>query len=228
MAELDEILMWMQENAQTKNVEGMARFGINSSSALGLSMPMLRAKAKQYRKRHDLAEELWRTGIHEARLMASLVDDPAAVTREQMDRWVGEFDSWDVCDQCCINLFRLTPFAHSAITGYAADEREFVRRTAFVLIATLAVHDKKTEDKVFGKYLRLVEKYSFDDRNFVRKAVNWTLRQVGKRSLGLNPEAVASAERLAASDLPSARWIGKDALRELTSPKTIQYIKDHR
>lgn len=226
MKEVDEIVAWMRANAgQAKDME---RVAINTANALGLPMPLLRTKAREYRRRHDVALALWDTGIHEARIMASLVDDPKQVSSEQVDAWSADFDSWDMCDQCCINLFRLTPFAHDKITAYAADGREFVRRTAFVLIATLAVHDKASGDNVFIDYLPLIERYSCDERNFVRKAVNWALRQIGKRNLNLNTEAVITARRLADSPDPSERWIGRDALRELTSPKTLEYIRNHR
>lgn len=226
--DLKDIIVWFEENRNVKNTEGMARFGIKTSSAYGIPLPMLRAKARQYRKRHDLALELWETGFHEAQVMAGMIDDPAQVTPAQMDAWTAGFDSWDVCDQCCSNLFRFTPFAHDKVWEYADDEREFVRRTAFVLIAVLAVHDKAATDVDFMKYLPLIEKYSFDERNFVKKAVNWALRQIGKRNLALNEAAVGMARKLASSTLPPARWTGKDALRELTSQKTLDYIRDHR
>lgn len=228
MNEIRDIIVWMEANRNMKNVEGMARFGKNPSNAYGLPMPTLRAKAKEYGKRHDLALELWQTGIHEARLLASLTADPGQLTPELMDSWTAGFDSWDVCDQCCINLFRRAPFVHEKIREYAADEREFVRRTAFVLIATLAVHDRKASDEDFRKYLPPIEEYSSDGRNFVKKAVSWALRQIGKRNFALNETAAETARRLAGSPLPSARWTGSDALRELTSQKTLDYIRDHR
>lgn len=206
----------------------MARPGIECSNSYGLPLPMLRAKAKEYRNRHSVALELWETGTHEARLMASMIADPRLVTPELMDVWCAEFDSWDVCDQLCINLFRKTPFAYAKIRRYATDEREFVRRTGFVLIAVLAVHDKNADDKVFEEYLELIEEYAFDGRNFVKKAINWALRQIGKRNLTLNAAAAQTAAQLSASSLPPARWIGKDALRELAAHKTLDFIRDHR
>lgn len=227
-SEIEEIVSWFGQNRNTKNTDSMARFGINSSNAYGIPLPMLRAKAKEYKKRHRLALELWDTGIHEARVMASMVADPQQFTPELMDSWVADFDSWDVCDQCCSNLFRLTPFAHDKVWAYAVDERKFVRRTAFVLIAVLAVHDKQSGNDVFMKYLTLIEDYAFDGRNFVKKAVNWALRQIGKRNIALNSAAAKTAAVLAASTLPPTRWTGKDALRELTSQKTLDYIRDHR
>lgn len=228
MKETQDILKWLEESRNSKNVEGMSRFGINTDKAFGVPMPALRTKAREYKKNHTLAAELWSTGIHECRLMAPLIADPQLTTPLLIQTWVEEFDSWDVCDQCCINLIRHMPFAHSKIWEYAPDEREFVRRTAFVLIATLAVHDKKADDNDFLRYLGLITEYSGDNRNFVKKAVNWALRQIGKRNFALNEAAAKTAGELASSDLSSARWIGKDAFRELTSQKTLDYIRDHR
>lgn len=226
--ELDQIVEWMYGAARSTHREGMERFGINSRRALGIPLPDLRIKARQYRNRHDLALGLWETDIHEARILASLTDDPACVTPEQMDAWTSGFDSWDICDQCCVNLFRKVPFAYGKIKEYAADEREFVRRTSFVLIATLAVHDKHADDDIFGSCLGLIEESATDERNFVKKAVNWALRQIGKRNMELNEQAVRIAERLAKSENKCARWVGKDALRELTSQKTLRFIAEHR
>ncbi len=225
---LTEIMGWLEERRSSKNVEGMSHFGINTDKAYGIPLPQLRAKAREYRRRHDVATAFWETGIHECRIMASLTADPKQMTSSLADKWVGDFDSWDVCDQCCLNLLRLTPFAHEKVWLYAADEREFVRRAAFALIATLAVHDKDAPDEIFMKYFDLIREHSTDGRNFVKKAVNWALRQIGKRNMALNSAAAALAEELASSRLPSARWIGKDALRELTSQKTLDYIRDHR
>ena len=228
MKEIQDILKWLEESRNSKNVDGMSRFGINTYKAFGVPMPALRAKAREYKNNHALAVGLWNTGIHECRLMAPLIADPKLTTPLLIQNWVEEFDSWDVCDQCCINLIRHMPFAHNKIWEYAPDDREFVRRTAFVLIATLAVHDKKVDNDDFLRYLGLIAEYSGDNRTFVKKAVNWALRQIGKRNFTLNEAAAEAAGELASSPLPSARWIGKDALRELTSQKTLDYIRDHR
>lgn len=228
MKEIDEIVEWFEHNASQKNVEGMARFGINTQKAFGIPIPALRAKAKEYKCRHDVALGLWRTGFHEARLMAGMIADPALLKSEVIDEWVQEFNSWDVCDQCCSNVLYKTPYVYDKIKEYAHAEAEFVRRTAFVLIAVLAVHDKTLKDEDFLTYLKLVEEYSQDERNFVRKAVNWALRQIGKRNLNLNGVATDVARRLSKSENCSARWIGNDALRELTSDKTIAFIEAHR
>lgn len=224
----EEIIAWLKANRNDKNISGMARFAINAADAYGVPVPMLRKKAGEYRRRHDIAVELWRTGIHEARIMASMIADPAMATPAMMDEWVGEFDSWDLCDQCCLNLFRKLPFAMDKIEAYAEDEREFVRRAAFVTIAVLAVHGRDIPEEQFVAWLELICRYAVDERNFVRKAVNWALRQIGKRSLSLNAAAVGTADMLARSDNKAARWVGTDALRELRSERTLSFIEKHR
>lgn len=224
----DEIMAWLEANRNDRNIASMARFGINAAHAYGVSVPMLRKKAGEYRRRHDIALELWGTGIHEARIMASVIADPAMVTPAMMDEWVADFDSWDLCDQCCLNLFRKLPFAMDKIEAYAGDKREFVRRAAFVVIAVLAVHGRDIPDTQFVAWMELIRRYAGDERNFVRKAVNWALRQTGKRSLELNAVAVRTARMLAGSDNKTARWIGTDAVRELTSDRTLAFIRNHR
>lgn len=156
---------------------------------------------------------LWESGVHEARILASLIADPARFGPEDMDAWSAEFDSWDLCDQCCSNLFRHLPYVQGKVTEYVADGREFVRRTGFVLMAVLAVHDKEASDERFLEWLKVVEAYAWDGRNFVKKAVNWALRQIGKRNERLRLAAVEVAGRLAAADDAAARWVGRDALR---------------
>jgi 3-methyladenine DNA glycosylase AlkD len=198
-----------------ENRAGMARFGINTARAFGISIKSLEPLARQYRRDHRLAAALWASGCHEARLLAVLIDDPREVTAAQMDDWAGDLDSWDLCDQACLKLFVKTPFVEEKIKRWAADEREFVRRAGFALLACYAVHGKATPDATFLRFLGLVEEHAKDGRNFVRKAVNWALRQIGKRSPALHGPALSLAERLASSDDKTARWIGKDAMREL-------------
>lgn len=196
-------------------IEGMKRFGIQAERAIGLSVPQLRMIARGFGRDQALAEALWETDIHEARILASLVGDPDAITRATMDRWARAFLSWDVCDACCCNLFDKSPHAWWQIRKWATRRGEFVRRAAFSTIAALAVHDKTADDRVFLDALPLIEKYAFDDRNFVKKAVNWALRNIGKRSDELLPEAIACAERVKRQGTRPARWIASDALREL-------------
>jgi len=211
----DEVLTALHAQANSENVAGMARFGITSTNTLGIAIPNLRKLAKEIGKSHELALQLWQSGIHEARILASFIDIPAQVTEEQMEAWVKDFDSWDVCDQVCGNLFDRTGIAHRKAVEWCHREEEFTRRAGFAMIAYLAVHDKAAFDGVFSGFFPLIERYSTDPRNFVKKAVNWALCQVGKRSPLLCSEAMVVAEHLANASDKTARWVGKDALREL-------------
>ena len=197
------------------NRAGMARFGINIQNAYGISIRDLRPLAKALGRDHDLALELWRTGIHEARILASFIDEADKVGQEQIDAWVADFDSWDLCDQV-VDLFIATPFADAKIRAWASAEPKFVKRAAFAMIARRAVRHKELPDETFLAYLDLIDAQAGDPRNYVKKAVNWALRQIGKRSAGLHRRALALAERLAASNDKARRWIGRDAVRELT------------
>ena len=194
----------------------MARFGINTQNAYGISIRDLRPLAKAIGRDHDLALQLWRTGIHEARILASFIEEPDKVGEGQINTWVADFDSWDLCDQV-MDLFIAAPFADAKIHAWASAEPEFIKRTAFAMIAGRAVRQKKLPDEAFLAYLDLIEAQAGDPRNYVKKAVNWALRQIGKRSATLHPKALALAQRLAASDDKARRWIGCDAVRELTS-----------
>ena len=215
--EYKEVIKKLKSLRNPKNIEGMARFGINSANTLGVSMPVLRDMAKKIGKKHDLALKLWSSGIHEARILAALVDEPGKVTGDQMDSWTGDFDSWDVCDQVCMNLFDKTPFAQKKVFEYSSRKEEFVKRTSFALMASLAFHHKSMPDDDFKKFFPLIKKAATDERNFVRKAVNWGLRQIGKRNLALNNEAIKVAEEIQKIDSKAARWIANDAIRELKS-----------
>jgi 3-methyladenine DNA glycosylase AlkD len=209
------IIATLRTLANPANVAGMARFGINPQGTLGVSMPMLRKLGRQHRRNHALALELWQSGIHEARILAALVDDSPQVTVRQMETWVRDFDSWDICDGVCCNLFDKTPFARAKIQAWTKRRAEYVKRAGFVLMAALAVHDKAAPDDLFLEFLPLIEREANDERNFVRKAVNWALRQIGKRNPRLRRAAIAAARRIHAQNTKSARWIANDALREL-------------
>lgn len=219
MATTSEILELLKSSANPENVAGMARFGINPENTYGISIPTLRKIAKQTGRDHQIAQELWASGIHEARILACFIDDPKLVSESQMDRWAADFDSWDVCDQCCSNLFDRTPFAYQKADEWSQAESEFVKRAAYALMAALAVHDKKAPDGKFEAFFPVIVGGSTDERNFVKKAVNWALRQIGKRNKRLNSLAIETAGRIAESDSKAARWIASDALRELTSAK---------
>ena len=211
---VDEILREMRSIASPIVLDGMERFGIRVENRVGLSVPQIRAIAKRHGHNQALAEELWNTGITDARILASLVGDPEAIHSSTMDRWARDFNCWTVCDACCCNLFDRAPYAWTKIRKWAPNDREFVRRAAFATLAGLAVHDKAADDSQFIDALKLIEAYAFDDRNFVRKAVNWALRNIGKRNARLLRDAIRSAEWIRAQDSRAARWIAADALRE--------------
>ena len=203
--------------ANPANVAGMARYGINPENTLGISIPALRAIAKEIGKDHDLAQELWASGVHEARILAAFIDDPKQVTEAQMEQWVADFDSWDVCDQVCGNLFDRTAYAYPKALDWSSREEEFVKRAGFALMAWLPVHDKKARDEQFEIFFPAILRASTDGRNYVRKAVNWALRNIGKRNRALNQRAIATAQKIARIDSKTAHWIASDALKELTS-----------
>jgi 3-methyladenine DNA glycosylase AlkD len=198
-------------------VAGMARFGINPKNTYGVSIPVLRKMAKQIGQNHLLAQRLWISGIHEARILAGMIDPPEEVTEKQMERWVRDFDSWDVCDQVCSNLFGRTKFANKKAMDWSERGEAFVKRAGFVLMAALAVHDKEAVNKAFLKFLPVIKKEARDERNFVKKAVNWASRQIGKRNLPLNQMAIKTAKEIQGIDSKAAKWIASDAIRELTS-----------
>ena len=214
-----EILRKLKSLSDPAAVEGMARYGIRPGKVYGVRIPVLRKLAKEIGADHRLAGRLFSSGVHEARILASMIDDPDRVTEAQMEEWVRAFDSWDVCDQCCMNLFRRTRFAHSKAVEWSRRDEEFVKRAAFALMATLAVHDRGAPDSAFTRFLSTIRGQATDDRDYVRKAVNWALRQIGKRSLALNRAAIETAHEIARIDCRAARWIASDALKELASEK---------
>lgn len=222
----EKVLEKLKSMASPKNVEGMARYGINPKNNLGISIYKLRPFAKEIGKNHELALKLWNSGIHDARLLACFVEDPAKVTSEQMDSWAKDFDSWDICDQACTSLFDLNPLAWKKVNEWAKKRNEeFVKRGAFSLIAGLAVHDKKAEDSKFENYFPIIKRESTDERNYVKKAVNWALRNIGKRNLSLNKKAIVTAMEIQKIDTKTSRWIASDAIRELKSKKVQDKLK---
>jgi 3-methyladenine DNA glycosylase AlkD len=215
----NEVLARLEALESPKDREGMARFAIRPGHALGISMTKLRAIAKEIGRDHDLALELWTSGIHEARLLATIIDDPLLVSRAQMESWVKDFDSWDLCDQACMNLFWRTEDGVEMVFEWAGRDEEFVKRASFALMARFATKRAKASDELLESFLPVIEKAADDDRNFVRKAVNWALRGIGKRNAHLSESAIECANRILVRDSKSARWIARDALRELTSDK---------
>ena len=224
----EEILKRLKSLSNPEAVAGMARFGINPKNTLGVSLYTLRPMAKEIGKDHELANQLWTSGIHEARILAGMIDEPKQVTEKQMESWVKDFDSWDICDQVCGNLFDKTTFAYRKAIEWSSREEEFVKRAGFVLMATLSVHDKKAENKKFEKFFPIIKRESNDNRNFVKKAVNWALRQIGKRNLNLNRKTIETAKEIQQMDSKSAKWIASDALRELTNEKIQKRLKSKK
>jgi 3-methyladenine DNA glycosylase AlkD len=223
-----ELVAALRAQANPANVAGMSRFGISANNTLGVPMPVLRKLARQAGRSHTTARELWDSGIHEARILATLVDDPTCVTERQADRWARQFDSWDICDQACQNLFRYTPFAFDKAAEWAHAKPEFVRRAGFALMAGLAVKAKTTPDSAFEAFLPLIAGAAGDSRNFVKKAVNWALRQIGKRNAALRKAAIAAAEEIRLQGSSSARWIAADALRELRHAPSAKAARQAR
>ncbi len=220
---IEEIIKKLESLGSPENVAGMARFAIKTKKALGVSAPNLKVLAKEIKKqtkdRHSLALELWETGIHEARAIAYLIENPKDVTENQMDSWVKDFDNWAICDGTCGHLFCKTTFAYEKVFEWSDSDEEFIKRAGICLIAWLSVHDKKADDEKIAKFLPILEQKADDERNFIKKAVNWSLRQIGKRSVYLNKFAIESALRIQAQNTKSARWIAADALRELRNKK---------
>jgi len=213
-----EVLVWLERRGSRRNVAGLARYGIVARRAFGVSMATMRPLTRKLGRNHTLALALWRTQWHEARTLAALIDEPARVTRAQMDSWAAQFENWAICDTTCMHLFDRTAFAWDKARQWSRSRREFVRRAGFALMASLALHDRRSPDARFTRLLPLIEQGAGDERNFVKKAVSWALRAIGARSLPLNAAALALAERLATSAQAAPRWVGKDVRRQLSRP----------
>jgi len=219
-----EVLRQLDSLSHPEYLKGMSRFAINTKKAFGVPIPELRALAKKIGKNHKLAQELWASKFHEARILATMIDDPVQVTDVQMEEWVKDFNSWDLCDQCCGNLFDKTKTAYEKAAAWTERDEEFVRRAGYAVMAYLAVHEKAKDNEKFLEFLSIIEHDSIDDRNFVRKAVNWALRQIGKRNQELNKAAIETAKRVQKKDSRTAKWIAADALKELTSTKVQEKL----
>ncbi len=221
---VDEIVAYLQSLRNEANIAGMARFGIDTTTALGMTTPQMQALVRQVKRDHKRALALWGTGLRDARMLAILTADPNSLSADEVRAWAGDFNSWEIVDTAA-DLFTETPYWRDLVAEFAADEREYVRRTAFAMIAGATVHNKDEPDQALLGYLPLIEKHATDPRNFVRKAVNWALRNIGKRNRTCHGPALALAEKLGASGDKTARWIGKDAVRELTSEKILKRLK---
>ncbi len=216
--DVKDVLQELKKRAKKQTKDGMVRYAIPSDKAFGVPVGLIKQLGKRLGHSHALAAALWKTGHYEARMLATFVDEAELVTPQQMDQWCKDFDNWAICDTACFALFDRTPHAFKKVAQWAKSQDEFVKRAAFALLASLTVHDKLATEPAFVRCLPLVEKAAFDERNFVKKSVNWALRSVGKRSQALNQAAIEVAERLAAQAEAAPRWVGKDALRELKSP----------
>jgi 3-methyladenine DNA glycosylase AlkD len=224
----DQVIAALHQSANPQVVAGMARFGSRPAQALGISIPVLRKMAKALGRNHSLALELWASSLHEARILASMIDDPRLVSEHQMEAWVKDFDSWDICDQVCGNLFDKTPSAFQKAVEWCHREPEFVRRAGFVMMAELAVHDKLASDEAFLPFFPLMKQYATDERNFVKKAVNWALRQIGKRNATLRASALEWAEQIRSIDSKTAQWIANDAIQELLAHEAKKNAHEER
>lgn len=222
---LEKIIAELKELKDPQYVKRLDYFGVNAIEALGLRTPQIKSIAKKYKKDHELALELWKNPIHEAKLLSVFIDDPKKVVEQQMDQMVQDFYSWDLVDQACINLFAKHNLAFQKVFEWTARESEFQKRTGFSLIAVLAVHSKQTSDNDFIPFFKLIEDHATDDRNFVKKSVNWALRGLGKRSQALHPMAIECAHRILKINDKTANWIASDALRELNDPKILKRLK---
>ena len=222
---VETILALLKQKARPDQLEGMARYGMSISCRLGVSIPDLRGMAKSLGKNHQLAIELWQSGFAEAKILAAMIDEIELVTEEQLDNWVTGFDSWDVCDQVCMNLFEKSPFAWKKIREWSQRNEEYVKRAAYALLACLAWHDKKAADEKFVNVFPVLKSGSIDERNFVKKAVNWALRNIGKRNKNLNKAAIDLAKGIGELDSKPAKWIASDAIKELESEPVQRRLK---
>jgi 3-methyladenine DNA glycosylase AlkD len=225
---LEEVVRKLKDKAKPEQLEGMKRYGISPDRRLGVSVPVIREIAKKIGKDHSLALELWKTGIAEAMIIASMIEDPKRITEEQMEDWIKDIYSWDICDQVCMNLLEKTPMVWKKIIDWSKREEEFVKRSAFALIACLAWHDKSADDERFIELIPEIEKGSSDDRNFVKKAVNWALRHIGKRNQRLNRISLDSAKRILKNESRSAHWIASNAIRELESEAVQKRLRNKK
>lgn len=225
MSSVEDVLERLKKKARPDQLEGMARYGMAVEKRLGISIPELRKLAKEIGKGHELALGLWESGIAEARILAGMIGDPEKLTGAQMEDWVKDINSWDICDQVCDNLFEKSPLVWRKINDWAEREEEFVKRAAFSLIACLAWHDRQSEDGKFIRLLPVIIDEATDERNFVKKAVNWALRNIGKRNLNLNRAAINAAKEIQRLDSKTARWIASDAIKELESEAVQRRLK---
>jgi 3-methyladenine DNA glycosylase AlkD len=220
-----DVLAWLKKTGSPKAAAGLARYGLPTENAYGISVAVLQKYAKGIGTDHDLALKLWKSGSLDARILASFLGDPAKVTPAMMNAWCRDFDNWGTVDTACFKLFDRSPHAWKMVPKWVKDKGEFQKRAGFVMMACLAAHDKTATDAAFKKFLPMIEKGASDDRNFVKKGVSWALRHVGHRNAALHAAAVKTATKLSKSEDPTARWVGKDALRDITRPAVLRKVK---
>lgn len=219
--EIPKIINELKKHGSKKNLEGMARYGINPLNGFGVPIPVIRKLAKKIGKNHNLALGLWETQIHDARMLACFIDEPKLVTKSQMNKWVSELYSWDICDCLCGSILIYHTSALQKVNEWTKSKKEFVKRAGFVMMAWMAVHRKDFDDEVFESFFPIIKREATDERNFVKKAVNWALRQIGKRNIALNKKSIKLAKEILQLDSKATKWIAKDALKELTNPDTM-------
>jgi 3-methyladenine DNA glycosylase AlkD len=224
----DIVMEGLRSKAKPENLKGMSRFGIKGDNRLGLSMPELRKMGKSIGTDHDLALKLWATKIPDAMILAALIDDPVKVTEKQADSWIEDINSWDVCDQLCMNLFERIPFAIEKISEWSKRKEEYVKRVPYAMIACIAWHDKAANDELFIGFFPIIKSGATDDRNYVKKAVSWALRHIGKRNINLNNKAISLAREIKTIDSKAARWIASDVIRELESDAVQKRLKSKK
>jgi 3-methyladenine DNA glycosylase AlkD len=225
MKKSEDIIKILKAHSSEESRKGMERYGIKIENAFGTGIPLLREIAKKHKKDHELALDLWSTGFHEARILATMIDDPKKVDEKQMELWVKDFNSWDLCDQCCMNLFKYTLFTWEKVNEWSGRKEEFVKRAAFALMASLTLSSIKANNESYIPFFKIIYEQSDDERNMVKKAVNWALRQIGKRNRTLNPIAIEWAEKIYMKDSKAAKWIAADALKELKSEAVQKRFK---
>ena len=227
MVSVEDVLKILKAKARPDQIEGMTRYGMVAERRLGVSIPDIRKIAKEVGRNHELALDLWKTGIPDAKILAAMIDEPSKLSEEQMEDWVSGINSWDIGDQACMNLFEKTPLAWKKILDWSEQKEEFVKRTAFGLLACLAWHDKDAEDEKFIKFFPVIKREATDERNLVKKAVNWALRNIGKRNLNLNKASINVAKEIQRIDSKAARWIASDAIKELESESIQRRLGHH-
>jgi len=222
--DINKIIRDLEKLGNPQALAGMQRFGIKFKKSFGVPIPVLRKLSKEIKYNHDLALDLWKSDIHDAKILATMIAEPKRMTNEIIESWVKDFYSWDICDQCCKNIFKNTPFAYQKAVEWTSRNEEFIKRAGFVMMVELAVHNRKADNKYFEPFFPIIIRESTDSRNFVRKAVNWALRQIGKRNYELSIRAIEVANEIYKIDSKTAKWVASDAIRELKNKSRNNFV----